>query len=165
MSSTHTSAGFVVAALAFFANACSDSHGEAGTNAVDLEDPRDLGVTQDAYCTGHAIVNVVIAPGTYHWEDPLHLLNSAEGFGPRTLSIAIADSISPSFSESSTYTPTDSEISTSVGYDLRVWPAFAVQPLLLSQGARPPPGAGSKFRHLHPRFRGPDPETTSRVTE
>ena len=118
MSSTHTSAGFVVAALAFFANACSDSHGEAGTNAVDLEDPRDLGVTQDAYCTGHAIVNVVIAPGTYHWEDPLHLLNSAEGFGPRTLSIAIADSISPSFSESSTYTPTDSEISTSVGYDL-----------------------------------------------
>ena len=33
---------------------------------------------------------------------------------------------------------------------LRVWPAFAVQPLLLSQGAPPPPGAGSKFRHLHP---------------
>ena len=48
---------------------------------------------------------------------------------------------------------------------LRVWPAFAVQPLLLSQGALPPPGAGSKFRHLHPWFRGPDPETTSRVTE
>ena len=42
---------------------------------------------------------------------------------------------------------------------LRVWPAFAVQPLLLSQGAPPPPGAGSKFRHLHPRFRGPSPET------
>ena len=48
---------------------------------------------------------------------------------------------------------------------LRVWPAFAVQPLPLSQGAPPPPGAGSKFRHLHPRFRGPDPETTSRPTE
>ena len=30
---------------------------------------------------------------------------------------------------------------------LRVWPAFAVQPLLLSQGAPPPPGAGSKFRY------------------
>ena len=28
-----------------------------------------------------------------------------------------------------------------------------------------PPGAGSKFRHLHPWFRGPDPETTSRLTE
>ena len=48
---------------------------------------------------------------------------------------------------------------------LRAWPAFAVQPLLLSQGALPPPGAGSKFRHLHPWFRGPDPETAERVTE
>src|SRR6185312_11651305 len=51
------------------------------------------------------------------------------------------------------------------GQPLRVWPAFAVQPLPLSQGAPPPPGAGSKFRHLHPRFRGPNPETTSRPTE
>ena len=48
---------------------------------------------------------------------------------------------------------------------LRVWPAFAVQPLLLSQGAPPPPGAGSKFRHLHPWFRGPNPETAERLTE
>ena len=48
---------------------------------------------------------------------------------------------------------------------LRVWPAFAVQPLSLPQGALPPPGAGSKFRHLHPWFRGPDPETAERVTE
>ena len=47
---------------------------------------------------------------------------------------------------------------------VRVGPAFAVQPLLLSQGALPPPGAGSKFRHLHPGFRGPDPETAERVT-
>ena len=104
--------------LAVSANACSDSHGEAGTNAGDPDDPRDLSVTQEAYCTGHSIVNVVIAPGTYHWEDPLHLLNSSEGFGPRTLTLSISDSLSPSFSESSTYTPTDSEISTSVGYDL-----------------------------------------------
>ena len=34
-----------------------------------------------------------------------------------------------------------------------------------SQWAPPPPGAGSKFRHLHPWFRGPDPETAERVTE
>ena len=51
------------------------------------------------------------------------------------------------------------------GLGLRVWPAFAVQPLSLSQGALPPPGAGSKFRHLHPWFRGPDPETAERLTE
>ncbi len=53
----------------------------------------------------------------------------------------------------------------SVSIWLGVWPAFAVQPLSLSQGALPPPGAGSKFRHLHPGFRGPDPETAERVTE
>ncbi|MFS8065732.1 MAG: hypothetical protein ACMG6S_05095, partial [Byssovorax sp.] len=35
----------------------------------------------------------------------------------------------------------------------------------MSQGAPPPPGAGSKFRHLHPWFRGPNPETASRPTE
>ena len=118
MSSSHTSAGLFVAMLAVSANACSDSHGEAGTNAGEPDDPRGLSVTQEAYCTGHSIVNVVIAPGTYHWEDPLHLLNSAEGFGPRTLTLTIAESLAPSFTESSTYAPTDSEISTSVGYDL-----------------------------------------------
>ena len=35
----------------------------------------------------------------------------------------------------------------------------------MSQGAPPPPGAGSKFRHLHPRFRGPNPETAEKLTE
>ena len=34
-----------------------------------------------------------------------------------------------------------------------------------SPWAPPPPGAGSKFRHLHPWFRGPDPETAERVSE
>ena len=48
---------------------------------------------------------------------------------------------------------------------LRVWPAFADPTLLCLRGLRPPPGAGSKFRPLHPRFRGPDPETASRPTE
>jgi hypothetical protein len=113
-----TKPGFFVAMLVVSAAACSDSHGEGGTNPGDPGEPRDLGTTQEAYCTGHSIVNVVIAPGTYHWEDPAHLLNSAEGFGPRTMSISISDSISPSSSESSTYTPTDSEISSSVGYDV-----------------------------------------------
>ena len=112
---TYARAGLLVAMLAVSVAGCSDPFREAGTNAGDLG---DLGTTQEAYCTGHSIVNVVIAPGTYHWEDSAHLLNSAEGFGPRTIGIAIADSISPSSSASSTYTPTDSEISSSVGYDI-----------------------------------------------
>jgi hypothetical protein len=104
--------------LAVSSTDCSDSRGEAGTNAEDPGDPRGLGAAQQAYCTGHSIVNVVIAPGTYHWEDPLHLLNSAEGFGPRSISLTVTASLSPSSTESSTYTPTDSEISSSVGFDI-----------------------------------------------
>jgi hypothetical protein len=115
---TYPEAGLLVAMLAVSAAACSEPFREAGTNAGDPGEPRDLGTARDAYCTGHSIVNVVVAPGTYHWEDSAHLLNSAEGFGPRTLGISIADSISPSSSASSTYTPTDSEISSSVGYDI-----------------------------------------------
>lgn len=115
MMMSSTNAALLVAILAISAGACSDSHGEPPTK---VDDRRDLGTAQEAYCASHSIVNVQIAPGTYHWEDPVHLLNSAEGFGPRNISITVSTSISPSASESSTYTPTNSEISTSVGYDL-----------------------------------------------
>lgn len=71
----------------------------------------------------------------------------------------------PALSQRTPQSRHSSVVPTSENAALRVWPAFAVQPLPLSQGAPPPPGAGSKFRHLHPRFRGPDPETTSRPTE
>jgi hypothetical protein len=108
----------LIALLVLHAAACSDSRDEAGTKPGETNDPRGLGTAQDAYCTNHAITNVVVLPGTYHWEDPLHLLNSTEGFGPRSLNLTITDSISPSASESSSYTPTSSEISSSVGYDI-----------------------------------------------
>jgi uncharacterized membrane protein YgcG len=108
----------LAALLVFHAAACSDSRDEARTQAGGPNDPHVLGTAQDAYCTNHTITNVVILPGTYHWEDPLHLIDSAEGFGPRSLNLTISDSISPSASESSSYTPTNSEISSSVGYDI-----------------------------------------------
>jgi hypothetical protein len=107
-------AGVLAALLAISTAACSDSHGAASPG----NDGRGVGAAQQGYCATHSIVNVQLAPGTYHWEDPAHLLNSAEGFGPRSLNITISDSISPSASESSTYTPSNSEISSSVGYDI-----------------------------------------------
>jgi hypothetical protein len=110
-----TKAGLVAAMLAISSGACSDSRDAPRATAGD---GADFGAAQQAYCSSHSIVNVVVAPGTYHWEDPGHLLNSAEGFGPRTITINVSNSLSPSASESSTYTPSDSEISTSVGYDI-----------------------------------------------
>ena len=107
-------AGVLAVMLAISTAACSDSHGAASPG----NDGHGVGAAQQGYCASHSIVNVKVAPGTYHWEDPAHLLNSAEGFGPRSLSITVSDSISPSASESSTYTPSNSEISSSVGYDI-----------------------------------------------
>src|SRR5262245_30134561 len=47
-----------------------------------------LGVArQRDACYGPIIGNVVVDRVTYHWEDPEHLLESAEGLGPRTLFI------------------------------------------------------------------------------
>jgi hypothetical protein len=117
MSSTYAKFGLLVMMLAVSATACSGTHGEAGTNAEDSRESRGLGSTQEASCTGHTIVNVVTAPGTYHWEDPLHLLNSVEGFGPLTIRLPISANLSP-FSESRIHTPTDSEVSSSVGFDI-----------------------------------------------
>ena len=118
MFSASSRSRFLLALLVIHAAACSDSRDEARTQPGGPSDPHALGTAQDAYCTSHAITNVIVLPGTYHWEDPPHLLESTEGFGPRTLSLTISDSISPSASESSTFTPTDSQISSSVGYDL-----------------------------------------------
>ena len=114
MLSSCSTAGVFAALLAISTASCSDSQRPCSP----ADDSGVLRSIQEGYCASHSIVNVTLAPGTYHWEDPLHLLTSAEGFGPRSLSLTVADSISPSASESSTYTPSNSEISSSVGYDL-----------------------------------------------
>ena len=69
--------------LVAVSSACSDSRHE------DMPSEPDPGATQQAFCFNHTIVNVVVAPGTYHWEDPGHLLSAAEGFGPLSLNLAI----------------------------------------------------------------------------
>src|SRR5262249_17562064 len=42
--------------------------------------------------------NVVVDPILYHWEDPDHLLEATEGFGPRTLALNVATSVAPTTS-------------------------------------------------------------------
>ncbi len=93
-------------------SACFDSRRE------DTPSAPALGATQQPFCFNHSIVNVVVAPGTYHWEDPGHLLNAAEGFGPQMLGLTIQSSVGSASTSSSSYTPEESEISTAVGYDV-----------------------------------------------
>jgi hypothetical protein len=99
-------------ALAVAFAACTDSRREAEPS------PPAVGAVQQAYCMTHTLVNVIVAPGTYHWEDPGHLLNSAEGFGPQALGLVVETRLDSTSTSSSTYTPPDSEISAAVGYDV-----------------------------------------------
>jgi hypothetical protein len=104
---------FVSMIVSSFA-ACSDSPGRLG----DPPDPAEIGAAHQPFCLGHAIANVVVAPGTFHWEDLPHLLDSTEGFGPRTLALSVNTTVSATSSSTSTFTPSDSEISASAGYDV-----------------------------------------------
>ncbi len=107
-----TRAYSLATALVAASAACTDSYrGEPLSPPV-------IGETQQPYCLTHTIINVIIAPGTYHWEDPAHLLNAAEGFGPQALGLEVRTTLDSSSSSSTSYTPTDSEISTAVGYDV-----------------------------------------------
>lgn len=112
MSSTR--AYWLAATLAAVTAGCTDSRREAETNAPPV------GSVQQPFCLTHTLVNVGVAPGTYHWEDPAHVLNSAEGFGPQSLGLAVSSSAETVSSSSTSYTPTDSQVSTAVGYDVHV---------------------------------------------
>ena len=112
MSSTR--AYWLAATPASVTAACTDSRREAETNAPPV------GSVQQPFCLTHTLVNVGVAPGTYHWEDPAHVLNSAEGFGPQSLGLAVSSSVGTVSSSSTSYTPTDSQVSTAVGYDVQL---------------------------------------------
>jgi hypothetical protein len=91
---------------------------EDPTNPADPDGPAGIGESRDALCSGTIVGNVVIQPGTFHWEDPLHLITSAEGCGPQSLSVSVSTSVSPAVSVTSVHTPTESEISTALGYSV-----------------------------------------------
>jgi hypothetical protein len=65
-----------------------------------------------------SIGNVVIDPATYHFADPSVLLATAEGAGPRTLSVNVTTGVSPQVSYVGTRTPTRSELSAALGYNV-----------------------------------------------
>jgi len=70
------------------------------------------------YCRSYGIFGVQVDPATYHTADPAKLLESAEGAGPRTLNVAVSSAVAPEISVTGTYTPTKSEFSAAVGYDV-----------------------------------------------
>jgi hypothetical protein len=67
--------------------------------------PARLGAARQQFCFGPAITNVLVDPVLYHWEDPDHLLEAAEGFGPRTVGLDVAVSVSPTVTVVITRTP------------------------------------------------------------
>lgn len=86
--------------------ACSPRHGEA------------VGDGRQGLLPGYSVGNVQIDPVIYHWADPSTLLTSAEGAGPRTLDVSVSNGVEPEIALTGTYTPTNSEISAALGYDV-----------------------------------------------
>jgi hypothetical protein len=77
-----------------------------------------LGEADLAFCRGYDVINVEIEPATYHTSDPHHLLASTEGCGPRTLDVSVSHDLGVDVTYSGTFTPTNSDLSTALGYDV-----------------------------------------------
>jgi hypothetical protein len=80
------------------------------------EDPAGRAAQRLAF--GDTIGNVVVDPGTYHFADPSLVLATAEGAGPRTLNISVESSVIPHISYTGTRTPSHSDLSAALGYDV-----------------------------------------------
>jgi hypothetical protein len=64
------------------------------------------------------IFNAQIAPGSFHFDGPNWLLDSAEGLGPQSLAIAIASFVQPEISTTTTDKPSAEDVSEAVGYSV-----------------------------------------------
>lgn len=78
----------------------------------------DLGAACQGLLPGYSVGDVQIDPATYHSSEPSTLLTSAEGAGPRTLNVSVSTSVAPQVSFTGTYTPTNSDLSRALGYDV-----------------------------------------------
>jgi hypothetical protein len=72
------------------------------------------GLISDLFVVG----DVVVDPATYHWAAPDLLLASSEGAGPRTLDVSVSSAVTPHVSYTGTRTPSRSEISAALGWDV-----------------------------------------------
>ncbi len=77
-----------------------------------------LGVDTAALAPGFWIGNVQYDPTIVPFDDPGDLLMSAEGAGPRTLNVAVSTAVSPQIDFTGTHTPSHSDISKALGYDV-----------------------------------------------
>jgi hypothetical protein len=71
------------------------------------------------------IVNPQLAPGSFHFEGPNWLLDSAEGLGERSLDLAITSFVQPMISSTTTAKPGPDDVSEAVGYSVTL--RFQVQ--------------------------------------
>jgi hypothetical protein len=88
--------------------ACSAERGESAA----------VGSVAEAYGPAYGIINVAIDPHTYHFILPSELLMSTEGCGPRSLSLAVAVAVTPHISFVGTHTPSHSDLSSALGWDV-----------------------------------------------
>jgi hypothetical protein len=76
----------------------------------------EIGTAQEAQSGAFCITNVRTDPTTVHFTGQEWLLGSSEGYGPRTLTVAVAASVLPQVSTSTTTKPSAADVSKAVGY-------------------------------------------------
>src|SRR5690349_13742925 len=106
----------VVAGMAI---GCPERRGverEAPTPAGDQSEPEDIGSSAEALGGTYCITNAKVASGSFHFEGPRWLLDSAAGYGPQTLTLTVDHRILPQISTTFTPKPSADDITRAVGY-------------------------------------------------
>lgn len=102
-------------AVAFFAFGCMY---DPQTDVLPDELDEEVAEAGEAICGGRIIKNVAALPGTFHWENPAHLLGASEGGGPRDLYVSVSTSVTAEVSVTGTAKPKDSDLSASLGFNV-----------------------------------------------
>jgi hypothetical protein len=78
----------------------------------------EVAEAQESLVGTYCIFNARIAPGSFHFDGPTWLLDSAEGQGPRSLDLSISSFVQPQISTNTTAKPGPDDVSEAVGYSV-----------------------------------------------
>lgn len=77
-----------------------------------------VGEAREGLVGTYCIFNARLAPGSFHFDGPTWLLDSAEGLGPRSLDLSISSFVQPQISTNTTAKPGADDVSEAVGYSV-----------------------------------------------
>ena len=74
---------------------CEERAGEEREASMSLGAPADIGSSAEALEGTYCIINAKVASGSFHFDGPNWLLDSATGYGPQTLTLTVQHTVWP----------------------------------------------------------------------